>query len=73
MVISEPSALNQMSSIGLLTEKKIKPHLVTFSQINDILTSFNSDQIPIKSKEKSNNFFDLCFVHHFWFKKYREN
>ena len=55
VVISEPSALNQMSSIGLLTEKKIKPHLVTFSQINDILTSFNSDQIPIKSKEKSNN------------------
>ena len=38
VVISEPSALNQMSSIGLLTEKKIKPHLVTFSQINEQIT-----------------------------------
>ena len=55
VVISEPSALNQMSSIGLLTEKKIKPHLVTFSQINDILTSFDPDQISVRSKEKSNN------------------
>ena len=57
VVISEPSALNQMSSIGLLTEKKIKPHLVTFSQINDILTSFDLDQISLRPKEKSNNLY----------------
>jgi type IV pilus assembly protein PilB len=42
VAISEPSALNQMQSIALLTDKKINPYLVTISQVSKILDSFNS-------------------------------
>ena len=42
VAISEPSALNQMQSIALLTDKKVNPYLVTISQISAILDSFNS-------------------------------
>ena len=42
VAISEPSALNQMQSIALLTDKKINPYLVTISQISKILDSFNT-------------------------------
>ena len=42
VAISEPSALNQMQSIALLTDKKVNPYLVTISQISSILDSFNS-------------------------------
>ena len=42
VAISEPSALNQMQSIALLTDKKINPYLVTISQISQILDSFNT-------------------------------
>ena len=42
VAISEPSALNQMQSIALLTDKKVNPYLVTISQISEILDSFNS-------------------------------
>lgn len=55
VVISEPSALNQLQSIGLLIDKKINPYLVTFSQIRDILDSLNSDSQPTPSINKANN------------------
>ena len=42
VAISEPSALNQMQSIALLTDKKVNPYLVTISQISTILDSFNT-------------------------------
>jgi len=42
VAISEPSALNQMQSIALLTDKKINPYLVTISQISKILDSFKT-------------------------------
>ena len=42
VAISEPSALNQMQSIALLTDKKINPYLVTISQISNFLASFDS-------------------------------
>ena len=42
VAISEPSALNQMQSIALLTDKKVNPYLVTISQITKILDSFNT-------------------------------
>ena len=42
VAISEPSALNQMQSIALLTDKKVNPYLVTISQISKILDSFNT-------------------------------
>ena len=42
VAISEPSALNQMQSIALLTDKKVNPYLVTISQISQILDSFNA-------------------------------
>jgi len=42
VAISEPSALNQMQSIALLTDKKINPYLVTISQISSILDSFKT-------------------------------
>jgi type IV pilus assembly protein PilB len=42
VAISEPTALNQMQSIALLTDKKVNPYLVTISQISTILDSFKS-------------------------------
>ena len=51
VVISEPSALNQLQSISLLTDKKINPFLVTFSQFNQILGNLNSDSSALSSKE----------------------
>ena len=55
VVISEPSALNQLQSIGLLIDKKINPYLITFSQIRDILDRLNSDSQPTPSINKANN------------------
>ena len=52
VVISEPSALNQLQSISLLTDKKINPFLVTFSQFNQILGNLNSDPSTLSSKER---------------------
>lgn len=52
VVISEPSALNQLQSLSLLTDKKINPFLVTFSQFNEILGNLNSDHSSLSSKEK---------------------
>jgi len=42
VAISEPSALNQMQSIALLTDKKVNPYLVTISQISTILDTFKT-------------------------------
>ena len=42
VAISEPSALNQMQSIALLTDKKVNPYLVTISQITEILDTFKT-------------------------------
>ncbi len=55
VVISEPSALNQLQSIGLLIDKKINPYLVTFSQIRDILDRLNSDPQTAQSINEQNN------------------
>lgn len=55
VIISEPSALNQLQSIGLLIDKKINPYLVTFSQIRDILDSLNSDSQQVESNIKPDN------------------
>ena len=52
MVISEPSALNQLQSIALLTDKKINPFLVTFSQISQIIENLNSDSSTLSSNER---------------------
>jgi len=53
VVISEPAALNQLQSIALLIDKKINPFLVTFSQIREILDSFNSENSSISLSEKA--------------------
>lgn len=53
VVISEPAALNQLQSIALLIDKKINPFLVTFSQIREILDSFNSENSPVSLSEKA--------------------
>ena len=52
VVISEPSALNQLQSVGLSTDRKINPFLVTFSQFNQILENLNSDSSPVSPKER---------------------
>ncbi len=51
VVISEPSALNQLQSISLLTDKKINPFLITFSQFNQILGNLNSDSSALSTKD----------------------
>ena len=53
VAISEPSALNQMQSIALLTDKKVNPYLVTISQISKILDSFNSIDPSSASKPRT--------------------
>ena len=53
VVISEPAALNQLQSIALLIDKKINPFLVTFSQIREMLDSFNSENSSIYLSEKA--------------------
>jgi len=55
VAISEPSALNQMQSIALLTDKKINPYLVTISQISEILDSFNPSSAAPPRAPKSNS------------------
>ena len=52
VVISEPSALNQLQSVGLSTDKKINPFLVTFSQFNQILENLNSDSSTLSLQER---------------------
>ena len=52
VVISEPSALNQLQSVSLSTDKKINPFLVTFSQFNQILENLNSDSSALSSQER---------------------
>jgi type IV pilus assembly protein PilB len=52
VVISEPSALNQLQSVGLSTDKNPKPFLVTFSQFNIILENLNSESSSLSSKKR---------------------
>lgn len=54
IVISEPSVLNLVSSIRLLTDKKINTHISTFSQIDQFLAGL--DDMPIEpAKSEKNN------------------
>ena len=53
IAISEPSALNQVQSIGLLTDKKINPYLVTISQINGIINMLNPGDTSSALKENT--------------------
>ncbi|MBT4732250.1 Flp pilus assembly complex ATPase component TadA, partial [Candidatus Woesearchaeota archaeon] len=50
VVISEPSALNIMASIRLLTDKKIHAYITTFSQVDEFLANLND--IPLTQNEK---------------------
>ncbi len=50
VVISEPSALNIMASIRLLTDKKIHAYIATFSQVDEFLANLND--IPLTQNEK---------------------
>lgn len=53
IVISEPSVLNLVSSIRLLTDKKINTHISTFSQIDQFLAGLDDMPIePAKSEKK---------------------
>jgi Type II secretory pathway, ATPase PulE/Tfp pilus assembly pathway, ATPase PilB len=51
VVISEPSALNIMASIRLLTDKKIHAYITTFSQVDEFLANLND--IPLTQNEKN--------------------
>ncbi len=53
IAISEPSALNQVQSISLLTDKKINPYLVTISQINGIINMLNPGDASSTLKENT--------------------
>jgi len=54
VVISEPSALNLMPSIRLLTDKKIHAYITTFSEINKFLTNLNDMLITQTEEEREN-------------------
>ncbi len=54
VAISEPSVLNLMSSIRLLTDKTIHTYVATFSQINDLLKKVDDSPIVQKEDEKHN-------------------
>ena len=51
VAISEPSALNLVSGIRLLTDKKVNAHIASFSQVDQFLTSLDDlsiDQVEAK-------------------------
>jgi len=53
IAISEPSALNLMSSVKLLTDKKVQTHIATFSQVDQYIESLNGLSIKeVKTKKK---------------------
>ncbi len=52
IAISEPSALNLMGSIRLLTDKKVHVHLAPFSQIDNFLSSLDNLQLTQKKEKK---------------------
>ena len=54
VVISEPSALNLMSSIRLLTNKTIHTYIATFSQLKSAMDAINDTDISLKESEKYN-------------------
>ena len=54
VVISEPSTLNLMSSIRLLTDKKIRAHIATFSQVDQFLANLNTLTLTQSEKEREN-------------------
>jgi len=53
VVISEPSVLNLMSSIRLLTDKTVHTYIATFSQLNRFLDGVIDSEISLKGSEKS--------------------
>ncbi|HIF52129.1 MAG TPA: type II/IV secretion system protein, partial [Thiotrichaceae bacterium] len=52
VVISEPSALNIMASIRLLTDKKIHAYITTFSQVDKFLANLNDTPLTQNEKDK---------------------
>jgi type IV pilus assembly protein PilB len=52
VVISEPSALNIMASIRLLTDKKIHAYIATFSQVDEFLANLNDTPLSQNEKDK---------------------
>lgn len=54
VAISEPSSLNLMSSIRLLTDKKVKTYITTFSQIDNVISSLDDLSIEQIEETKSN-------------------
>jgi len=54
VVISEPSALNMMSGIKLLTDKKVHTYVATFSQIDQFLSELNNSPVEqVEDKKES--------------------
>lgn len=54
VAISEPSVLNLMSSIKLLTEKKVHAHIATFSQIDNYIAALDDVNIKEVKVKKEN-------------------
>ena len=54
VAISEPSVLNLMSSIKLLTEKKVHAHIATFSQIDHYIAALDDVNIKEVKVKKEN-------------------
>jgi len=52
VAISEPTALNLMSSIRLLTDKRIQTYITTFSQLKSFLDGLDDSNISINKSEK---------------------
>ncbi|MBT3447035.1 MAG: Flp pilus assembly complex ATPase component TadA [Candidatus Thioglobus sp.] len=54
VAISEPSTLNLMSSIRLLTDKTIHTYVATFSQINNLLKKVGNSPVVQKEDKERN-------------------
>jgi len=52
VVISEPSALNIMASIRLLTDKKIHAYITTFSKVDQFLANLQDTPLTQSEKER---------------------
>jgi len=54
VAISEPSSLNLVSSVGLLTENKVKAHIISFSDMDGLLKELD-DGVVSKSTHKGSS------------------
>ena len=74
VAISEPSALNLVSGIRLLTDKKVNAYIASFSQVDQFLTSLDDlsiDQVEAKKINITEQEVDKSKARSLWSNAYK--